>query len=1193
MRKITLLLCISFFLLMATQVYSQTIIYVNQSATGSNDGTSWTDAFDDLQDALTTASVGDEVWVAAGTYKPTETTERNESFVLLQELGLFGGFDGTEASREERDWKANETILSGDIGTIGNSTDNSYHVVFGANEGAILDGFTITRGNAIGASNEMGGGMLNTEGLIRIENCTFINNHASQGGALENDNCPNPNTIVNCIFENNTATMASGAVSNHNTPAHIINCLFVGNSADDTYGAAVYNWGGGSTSIIINCTFTENSGPAGCGTIHSRGVISTAQNCILWGNDTEDIVGTNSGGTTLTNSCIEQAGYAGSNGNISEDPLFRTPGSDYRLQKESPCIDAGSNTPFETGGLAENITTDLDGNPRIAILNEALVDMGSYEYPANLIVIAEPYDAGTVTGTGFYDEGTIVSLNATPNILYDFVNWTDTENNIVSTDATFDFTMPAEQDTLVAHFEKTTLDPGYFYFVIETTEEQTDYKFVVDDAVDLKVVWTEEDFETYNGNVTPSFDFEQAGEWIIRVQGQAGRIAFYTESGSGCSYAPMLRDIATPLSDGVSGITNAFYMFRGITVESFTAEDFFDDVSANVTNMNSMFFLASSFNQDICNWDVSNVTSMESMFYHATSFNQDVSGWDVSKVQSTERMYEGATSFNQNIGAWDVSNVTNMRLMFFGASSFNQDVSGWNVSKVENMRGMFLNASSFNQDVSSWNVSKVVNMQSMFSGASSFNQDIGSWDVSSVTDMRSMFSGASSFNQDIGNWKVSNVANMSSMFSGVTLSTANYNSLLMGWASQDVQSEVTLDGGNSKYSSGVAADARAILTGAPNNWTINDGGMTEEFAMKTYRVTDITKTTATSGGMIYHNGGYAITARGVVWDTNENPTLEQNLGYTEDGDGTGSFTSSITGLTIGTVYYVRAYVINENETEYGTQVQFTATQELTISGTFTVYNNQYGDSTLATIEQNNLTLEGADDGDDVELINVVVAFADTEIGQDKVVSIISADLGGADKENYRLTLEGAPTATADFNPIELTITGSFTVQQDKVYDGTTEAIIIENNLELEGVLESENVHLTDVVAEFVDAESGNNKTVNITDAAIDGEDKDNYSLTLEGAPTTTANIVSSTGIPEEQENLVTVYPNPFNQVINIENTNEVNRIIIYNIIGNVVMDKEVPSLPKHIIETNFPLGIYVVTLITNDGQRMTRRMVKR
>ncbi|MDY0348854.1 MAG: YDG domain-containing protein, partial [Tenuifilaceae bacterium] len=1154
MKKITLLLCISACLLIGFPLYSQTIVYVNQSASGSDNGTSWVDAYTSLQNALTSASVGDELWVAAGTYKPTGTTDRNVSFVLLQDLGLYGGFNGTETSREERDWRANATILSGDIGTIDDNTDNSYHVVLGPNTGATLDGFTITRGNATGAANNMGGGMFNTSGPIRIENCTFTNNHAGEGGALENNFCPSPNTIVNCIFKDNTATMASGGISNHNTPAHIISCLFVNNTADNTFGAAIYNWGSGSTSQIINCTFTENSGPVGCGTIHSRGVTSTAQNCILWNNDTEDIIGTNGGGTNLSNSCIEQAGYAGSNGNISENPLFRTAGSDYRLQNGSPCIDAGNNSPFETGGVAEGVTTDLNGNQRIAILNEAIVDMGAYEYPAALVLIAEPDYAGTVSGAGFYDAGTIASLNATPNVFYDFVSWTDTDNILVSSDAAFDYTMPARRDTLIARFENTTLEPGYFYFAIETTEEQTDYKFVVDNAVDLQIMWTEGNTETYNGNVNPYHDFGEAGEWVIKVQGQASRIAFYTGYASEIHYAQMLTGISA-IEEGVTGITSTNRMFTHTNVGDFWHENFLTAISGNITDMSAMFYGASSFNQAIGSWDVSSVTDMRYMFYGASSFNQDIGNWDVGSVTNTEFMFSnsafnqdirswdvssvtnmrsifgGASSFNQDIGSWDVSSVTDMKAMFSGASSFNQDIGSWDVGSVANMESMFSNsafnqdigswdvsnvaymgymfysASSFNQDIGSWDVSSVTDMKVMFREASSFNQDIGSWDVRSVTNMASMFYYASTFNQDIGSWDVSSVTDMGSMLFGVTLSTANYNSLLMGWALRDVQSGVAFHGGNSKYSSGAAADARAVLTGTPNSWTIIDAGVSEELILKTYKATDITATTVTSGGMIYHNGGHAITTRGVVWNTSENPTIELNLGYTQDGNGIGSFTSSITGLSIGTTYYVRAYATNATGTEYGNQVEFIASQELSITGTFTVFDNQYGDNTIATIDQNSLTLQGIIGGDNVELIDVVARFTDTELGENKVVYITSANLGGIHKDKYYLTLDGAPTTTASFNPKTLTITGSFTAES-KEYDGTANAVITSNTLELQGVLGGENVELIGVVAEFADAEAGENKAVSITGANLDGTHKDNYTLTLDGAPTTTASITS-------------------------------------------------------------------------------------
>ncbi|KKN22815.1 hypothetical protein LCGC14_0911250 [marine sediment metagenome] len=246
------------------------------------------------------------------------------------------------------------------------------------------------------------------------------------------------------------------------------------------------------------------------------------------------------------------------------------------------------------------------------------------------------------------------------------------------------------------------------------------------------------------------------------------------------------------------------------------------DVSS-VTNMANMFECAYAFNQPIGNWDVSSVTNMANMFGYVSAFNQPIGNWDVSSVTSMYHMFGYASAFNQPIGSWDVSSVTTMVNMFECASAFNQPIGSWNVSSVTYMRYMFSYASAFNQSIGSWDVSSVTDMSYIFYGASAFNQPIGMWNVSSVTNMEGMFRSTSAFNQNIGNWDVSSVTGMSYMFNGVTLSTSNYDSLLIGWSQLTLQDSVSFDGGNSQYSAGTAATARQSIMDN-FNWVITDGG---------------------------------------------------------------------------------------------------------------------------------------------------------------------------------------------------------------------------------------------------------------------------------------------------------------------------------------------------------------------------------
>ena len=278
----------------ATADFSLTkVVYVNGRASGKNDGSSWTDAFTTLYAALKVAAAGDQVWVAEGVYTPEEIAAygRDCHFAPASGVFVYGGFAGNETSLSARDWIAHPTVLSGDIGTKGNASDNCLHLIRYA-AGALFDGFGLTGANmdtfvntstsdssygaVVGSpesnpSAKVVGGVYpqfgenpgSTSGPIFFDHCAVTNNSATAqpfsganlvgsgakavfrnsliacntvNNALKNDKIESYNGMMNNTLLDNCTVTANSTVFAPFTMARIRNTIVVGNAQSQSCG---------------------------------------------------------------------------------------------------------------------------------------------------------------------------------------------------------------------------------------------------------------------------------------------------------------------------------------------------------------------------------------------------------------------------------------------------------------------------------------------------------------------------------------------------------------------------------------------------------------------------------------------------------------------------------------------------------------------------------------------------------------------------------------------------------------------------------------------------------------------------------------------------------------------------------------------------------------------------------------------
>ncbi len=281
MKNIVILLTAIFGLALVSN--AQTRLYVNASALGANNGQTWGDAFTDFQSALQIAQSGDEVWVAEGIYRPTQSTDRSVSFEPKSGVQLYGGFAGNETSLGQRDWASHVTFLSGDIGIPGDSTDNSHNVVylFQPDSTTLMDGFTICYGvaddlPASGSARDRlvcGGGLYIESGswdaFPSVQNCRFWQNTAYiYGGGVMLNGQPDGNMMprfVNCHFDENHSLGNGGGLARFGGSwkergADFEDCTFSQNSAGQRGGGLYFLDSQGANKISLQgCSFVHNT----------------------------------------------------------------------------------------------------------------------------------------------------------------------------------------------------------------------------------------------------------------------------------------------------------------------------------------------------------------------------------------------------------------------------------------------------------------------------------------------------------------------------------------------------------------------------------------------------------------------------------------------------------------------------------------------------------------------------------------------------------------------------------------------------------------------------------------------------------------------------------------------------------------------------------------------------------------------
>ena len=409
-----------------------TVYYVNANASGNNDGSSWTDAFTSIEDALNNVLLNDEIWVSSGVYTPA--TAATVLRLDLENLKIYGGFDGTELTLADRDltkvFTDNATIISGDINGddiegdfTTNKTDNATTLVSLEDDNVIFDGFVLQNAYTSGSSSVIA---TNTNVTNFTLKNTWITENYSAGLLLDwrdfSGDLVVENVAISDNATNNGVILLEHSASNSDAlTSHWSNILFTDNTYNSDFGAIWFRRStssNGNRSVVHylnNATIVNNVNNhatvehfinvSGSGWIRLE-----TRNSIFWQNkyngsqfSTVDIENSkvNEGDSQTINvyNTIAQVTAAATSGTYNTSNLTLLGPSIDNLNFDSNykptsasnyIVDQGDNSYYDTTIFA---SLDLSGNDRFF---NTTIDLGAYEYNSTLGFEDETFTLNTV-----------------------------------------------------------------------------------------------------------------------------------------------------------------------------------------------------------------------------------------------------------------------------------------------------------------------------------------------------------------------------------------------------------------------------------------------------------------------------------------------------------------------------------------------------------------------------------------------------------------------------------------------------------------------------------------------------------------------------------------------------------------------------------------------------------------------------